>query len=71
MPDPDSADILLWEPALSNRAWTIHKTCFVWKLTGNAGRRFRGHRVARASAVEMRMDISQEPFCVEIYRGNA
>ena len=32
--DPDSADILLWEPAQSKRAWTIHKTGFVWKFTG-------------------------------------
>ena len=28
-------------------------------------------RAVRACAVEMHMDISQEPFCVGIYRGNA
>ena len=27
-------------------------------------------RFARACTVEMHMEISQEPFCMEIYRGN-
>ena len=27
-----------------------------------------GHRFVRACAVEMHMDMSQEPFCMEIYR---
>ena len=31
----------------------------------------RGHRFVRACAVEMHMDISQEPFCAIIYRKNA
>ena len=37
----------------------------------NAGQVARGQRFVRACAVEMHMDISHEPFCVEIYRGNA
>ena len=32
----------------------------------NAGRPGRGHRFVRASAVEMHMDMSQEPFSAEI-----
>ena len=31
----------------------------------------RGHRFVRACAVEIHMDISQEPFCVEICKENA
>jgi hypothetical protein len=31
----------------------------------------RDTRLVRACAVEMRMDISQEPFCMETYRENA
>ena len=30
-----------------------------------------GHRFVRAWAVEMHMDVSQEPFCIEFYRENA
>ena len=37
-------------------------------LQENAGRVARGQRFARACAVEMHMDISQEPCCMEIYR---
>ena len=40
-------------------------------LQENAGRVARGQRFTRACAVEMHMDISQEPFCVEIYKENA
>ena len=106
MPDPDSADILVWEPAQSKGTWELHKTRFVWKFTRkkldaesadiilcepaeskftwtfhkshcldffweNAGPQFRGHRFVRACAVEVHMDIAQEPFCVEIYKENA
>ena len=31
----------------------------------------RDTRFARACAVEVHMDISEEPCCAEIYRGNA
>ena len=35
------------------------------------GSQDRETHFVRAGAVEMHMDISQEPFCVEIYRENA
>ena len=45
---------------------------FCVEITGKkAGRRVRGHRFARACAIEMHMDIAQEPFCAEIYKENA
>ena len=37
----------------------------------NAGPQFRGARFVRACAVEMHMDISEEPFYAVIYRNNA
>ena len=37
----------------------------------NAVSQSQGRRFVRACAVETRMDISEEPFCVEIYRENA
>ena len=38
---------------------------------GKNGRgHLRGHRFARACAVEMHMDKVQQPFCMEIYRKN-
>ena len=37
----------------------------------NAGPQSRDTRFVRACAVETHMDISQEPFCMEIYRKNA
>ena len=40
-------------------------------LCGNSGYFSRGQRFVRACAVEMHMDMSQEPFCAEIYRENA
>ena len=40
-------------------------------LQENAGRFSRGQRFVRACAVEMRMDMSEEAFCAEIYKENA
>ena len=40
-------------------------------LQENAGPQFRGARFVRACAVEMHMDISEEPFYAVIYRNNA
>ena len=57
---------VLREPAQSKFIWTCHKSHFTQKFIGKAGPRF-----VRACAVEMHMDISQEPFCAEIYRENA
>ena len=37
----------------------------------NCGGHFRETRFVRACTVEMHMDISQEEFCVEIYRESA
>ena len=71
MPDPNPGDIVLCEPAQSKCTWTCHKTHFVWKLQGKCRTSVLGHRFVRACAVEMHTDISQEPFCAEIYRENA
>ena len=37
----------------------------------NAVRQSRGTHFVRACAVETNMDISEQPFCVELYRENA
>ena len=34
MPDPHSGTYVLCAPAQSKRAWTLHKSHFVWKFTG-------------------------------------
>ena len=47
-----------YEPAQPKRTWTCHKSRFVWKCTGKMP----------DPAVEMHMDISQEPFFAVIYR---
>ena len=45
---------------------------FAWKFTRKMATDTSGDIVfSRACAVEMHMDISQEPFCREIYRKNA
>ena len=82
MLNANPATPVLCEPAHSKDASTCHKSRFVWKLTGTVPyanrhlfcaslrRRFRPY-ANPACAVEMHMDISQEPFCMEIYRENA
>ena len=66
-----SADSVLCEPAQSN---CTHKSHFLWKFTGKSGGDTSGQRFVPACTVELHMDRSQEPFCVEIYgkkgRGN-
>jgi len=52
----------LCEPAQSKRAWTLHKSHFVWKCDA---------RFVRACAVEMHMDMSEDAFWAGIYRENA
>ena len=64
-------DIVSCEPAQSKRTWTFEKSNFVEIYRKNAGPQSRGHRFVRACTVESHMDISQEPFCVKIYRKNA
>jgi hypothetical protein len=66
-----SGDIVLCELAQSKCTWTEYRSIFVWKFTKNNPGHLRGHRFVRACAVEMDIDISQEPFCVEIYRENS
>ena len=66
MPDPNPGDIVLCQPAQSKCTWTFHKSHFVPKFTGNWPDPNPATRFVRACAVEMRMDISQEPFRVEI-----
>ena len=64
-PDPKPGEHVLHEPAQSKRIWT-----FASKFTRKKTVPDSGHFV-RAWAVETHMDISQEPFCVEIYNENA
>ena len=66
-----SAASILREPAQSKCTWTFDKSHFVEIYKKNAGRQSRDLRFVRACAVKTHMDISQEPFCVEIYRENA
>ena len=69
--DPKTKKHTFCEPAQSKCTWTFEKGHFVWKFAGNMGGDTSGQRFVRACAVEMYMDISQEPFCMEIYRKNA
>ena len=68
IPRPGST---LCEPAQSKCTWTLHNSHFVLKFTGKVlDAQFRDTRFLRACAVKMHTDISQEPFCMEIYRKN-
>jgi len=49
----------------------VRRSILCGNLQGNVGHFSRGQRFARACAVEMNMDMSQEAFCAEIYRENA
>ena len=70
--DPKTGKHTLCEPAQSKCIWTCHKGHLLQKFyRENAGRFSCGQRFARACAVEMHMDMSEEAFCAEIYRGNA
>ena len=50
---------------------TFHRSHFGFKFTGKKPDANPAASILRACAVEMHMDISQEPFCTEIYRENA
>lgn len=56
----------LREPTEWKCIWTCHQSHFVCKFTGKMPH--SGQRFVRFCAVEMHMDIAQQPFCVEIYR---
>ena len=61
--DPKAGKHTLCECAQSKCTWTCHKSHCVWKSTGkNAGLQSRARHFVRACAVEMHMDVSQEPF---------
>jgi hypothetical protein len=71
MPYAPAAAPASCEPAQSKCTWTFHSSHFVEIYKENGVRFGRNTRFVRACAVEMHMDISQEPFCAEIYRKNA
>ena len=61
----------LREPAQSKCTWTFQKSCFIRKFTGtNAALQKRDPHFVRACAVEMHINMSQEPLYTEIYRKN-
>ena len=71
MAEDTSGDIVLCEPAQSKRTWTFHKSKFVWNFTGKMLDTYpRASVFLRACAVEMYMDTSQKPFCMENYKEN-
>ena len=59
VPYANPATPVLCEPAQSKCVRTFHKSHFVWIC------------FVRACAAEMHMDVSQEPFCVGIYKKSA
>ena len=61
-----SGDIVLHEPAQSKHTWTFEKSHFMEIFMKKGRGHLREQRFVRACAVETHMDISQEPFCVEI-----
>ena len=65
---PKTGKHTLCEPAQSKCTWTSDKSNFVEIYRKNAGPQSRARHFVRACAIEMHTDISQEPFCVEIYR---
>ena len=54
--------------ARSKCTWAFQKSQFVKIYMKNAGPQSQTRHFVRACAVEMHIDISQEPFCVEIHR---
>ena len=69
--EPKTGQHTLCELAQATCTWTCHESHFVEIYRKNAGRQSRDTLFVRACAVDMHMDISQEPFCVEIYRESA
>ena len=67
MLDATPGPCILFEPAQSKCTWTCHKSHFVWKFTAKMPDANPGNHFMPACAVEMHMDTSQGPFCVEIY----
>ena len=65
--DPETATRTLREPAQSKCTWSCHKSQNLQgKCHAPDGSRDRDPHFARACAVEMHMDMSQEPFYARI-----
>ena len=62
-PRPRTTTTVLCEPAQSKCTWTSQKSPFMREVTRKMSR-----PGLRASAVEMHLDISKEPFYARIYR---
>ena len=58
--------LVLQKPARSKCTWTFHKS-YVEICKKSAVCQSRDTRFVRACAVEMRTDISQEPFCLDLF----
>jgi hypothetical protein len=71
MPYAPAAAPASCEPAQSKCTWTFHSSHFVEIYKENGVRFGRNTRFVRACAIEIYMDISQEPFCAEMCRENA
>jgi hypothetical protein len=61
MPQAKTATTVLWEPAQSKCTWTSQEDTLIPKFTGKMPRpRGMATTFARACAIEMHMDISEE-----------
>ena len=69
--DLHESPILLHARFVRACAWTVQKNHFMRELSGNhAAPQDCDNRFARACAVEMHLDISEEPFYAIIYKEN-
>ena len=70
--DPKTGTHTLCEPAQSKCTWTFHKSHFTRKFTGQMSEPIvspeRRHTLCAACAVEIHLDISQQPLYTDMYR---
>ena len=66
--DPETAAHTSRERAQSKCTWTCHKSHLMRELPGKCRARWIHPRFVRACAIEMHMDMSQQPFCARIMR---
>ena len=70
--DPKTGTHTLCEPAQSKCTWTFHKSHFTQKFTGQMSEPRvspeRRHTLCAACAVEIHLDISQQPLYTDMYR---
>ena len=71
VPDAHPGQGILRGLAQAKRTWTVTRATLCRNLQENAGRYSRALHFVRACTIEMHMDMSQEPLCVEIYSKNA